>query len=104
MGSEADRVRFPIAHLTEEWCFEVVDREIGRHPPIYDIRDERGRRVFTHNNCLPCKNMTKRQLEAVAEHYPGQYGRAMRMACRIGNYWGRKSDHPGDPCSVCSFD
>lgn len=104
LGSDADLVRFPIAHLTEEQCFEIVDREIGWHPPIYDIRDEKGRRAFTHNNCLPCKNMTRKQLASVAEHYPDHYQRAMRMACRIGNYWGRKKDQPADPCSVCSFD
>lgn len=104
IGSEADLVRFPIAHLSEEWCFEIVDREIGWHPAIYDLRDDRWKRMFTHNNCLPCKNMNRRQLEAVREHFPRHYERAMRMAHRIGNYWGRKSDYTGDPCSVCSFD
>jgi 3'-phosphoadenosine 5'-phosphosulfate sulfotransferase (PAPS reductase)/FAD synthetase len=104
LKSEADLIRFPIAHLTEDDCYRIVDREIGWHPPIYDIRDEKGRRVFTHNNCLPCKNMTRRQLEAVREHFPAYYERAMKMACRIGRTWGRKKDEAGDPCALCTFD
>jgi hypothetical protein len=100
----ADIVRFPIAHLTEDDCFRIVDKEIGWHPAIYDIRDPKGKRVFTHNNCLPCKNMTKKQLQSVKEHFPKKYTRAQAMACRIGNYWGRKGEQSGDPCSLCQFD
>ena len=78
LGSEADVVRFPIAHLTDDQCFEIVDREIGWHPPIYDIRDKAGKRVFTHNNCLPCKNMTRKQLASVATHFPAYAARPRR--------------------------
>ena len=97
-------VMFPIASMTEEQCFEITTREIGWYPPIYDIRDAKGRRMFTHNNCLPCKNMTLRQLRAVSEHFPGHYKRAMAMARRINNYWGRDPEWTGDPCSACNFD
>jgi hypothetical protein len=96
-------VAFPIANLSEEDCFALVRREIGWYPPIYDIR-ENGKRVFSHNNCLPCKNMTLKQLRAVAKYYPRYFERAMRMAERIGNYWGRPSEYAGDPCALCVFD
>ncbi len=100
----ADMVRFPIAHMTEEQCFELVDREIGWHPPIYDIRDRKGKRVFTHNNCLLCKNMTLKQIKGVARYYPDYYAESIAMAQRIGNYWGRPSEYPADPCALCVFD
>jgi hypothetical protein len=94
----------PIAHITEDQCFEIVDREIGWHPAIYDIRDEAtGKRLFTHNNCLPCKNMTKKQLEAVAKYFPKYYARAMTMATRIGSYWGRRNG-AANACDLCRFD
>lgn len=96
-------VVFPIAGMTEQECFEIVRREIGWYPPIYDIRDSSGKRVFTHNNCLPCKNMTLKQIRAVATHFPKHYDRAMRMAERINNYWGRPSEYAGDPCAFCAF-
>lgn len=98
------KARYPIAHMSEADCFSIVEREIGWHPAIYDITDARGRRVFTHNNCLPCKNMTLPQIRAVGEHFPEHYRRAVEMAERIGNYWGRPSEYAGDPCAVCAFD
>lgn len=104
LGHGDTRARFPIAHLTEADCFALVDREIGWHPAIYDIRDEQGRRVFTHNNCLPCKNMTLAQLRAVAQHYPKYWAKAEALAVRINSYWGRPSEYKGDPCAVCVFD
>ena len=104
LGTEADIVRFPIAHLTDDQCFELVDREIGWHPSIYDIRDENGKRVFTHNNCLPCKNMTVRQMKNVAVYFPRYADRAEAMAQRIGNFWGRRADQAGDPCALRTFD
>jgi len=103
-GHGAEPRQFPIAHMSEADCFAIVDREIGWHPPIYDIRDGRGRRLFAHNNCLPCKNMTLGQIRHVAEHYPAYWRKAEAMAERIGNYWGRASEYPGDPCALCVFD
>ena len=96
--------KYPIAHLSDADCFALVDREIGWHPEIYDIRNERGERVFTHNNCLPCKNMNAKQFKAVEKHYPEHAEHAREMAEDIGKYWGRKSDYAGDPCSRCAFD
>jgi hypothetical protein len=105
LGRDGDRrVRFPIAHLTEADCFALVDREVGWHPPIYNLRDSSGRRLFQHNNCLPCKNMKLAQIRAVAEHYPKYWARAEAMAERLGNYWGRAREYVGDPCASCVFD
>ena len=50
---------FPISNKQNEWCFEIVKKEIGWYPKIYDIKDSSGNRIFPHNNCLPCKNMQK---------------------------------------------
>jgi 3'-phosphoadenosine 5'-phosphosulfate sulfotransferase (PAPS reductase)/FAD synthetase len=102
--TEADLIKYPIGHYTEEDCFSIVDREIGWHPPIYDLRDAKGKRLFTHNNCLPCKNMNSRQLQAVADHFPKYWNRAKAMADRINNYWGRDAEFAPDPCSLCTFD
>ncbi len=93
---------FPILGKTDEWCFEIVDRCIGWHPGIYDIKDEKGKRLFTHNNCLPCKNMTPNQLQAVATYYPSYYARALEVEQNTGSYFGRSKCDTG--CAVCNFD
>lgn len=92
---------FPIADKDNNWCFEIVKQEIGWYPSLYDIK-EKGKRVFSHNNCLPCKNMSKKQLEAVKTYYPAYYKKAMEIEEKTGSYFGReKSD---TPCSICEFD
>jgi len=93
---------FPILGKDDDWCFEIVDRNIGWHPAIYDIKDEKGKRVFTHNNCLPCKNMTPKQLEATKTHYPDKFSRALEVEQNTGSYFGRSKCDTG--CAVCSFD
>ncbi len=93
---------FPIFGNNDEWCFEIVKRCIGWYPEIYDIKDEKGRRVFTHNNCLPCKNMTPKQLQNVATYYPAYYARAMEVQEITGSYFGRSKCDMG--CAVCNFD
>jgi len=92
---------FPILGKDDEWCFEIVDRCIGWHPAIYDIK-ENGKRVFTHNNCLPCKNMTVKQLQFVAKYYPAYYARALEVEQNTGSYFGRSKCDTG--CAVCDFD
>lgn len=94
--------QFPILGKNDDWCFEIVDRCIGWHPKIYDIKDEKGKRVFTHNNCLPCKNMTPKQIQAVATHYPAYYARALEVETNTGSYFGRSKSDTG--CAVCNFD
>lgn len=92
---------FPILGKDDDWCFEIVDRCIGWHPKIYDIK-EKGKRVFTHNNCLPCKNMTPKQLKNVAKYFPEKYKRALEVEKNTGSYFGRSKCDTG--CAVCDFD
>lgn len=101
----------PIAHLSDEDCFYLVDREIGWHPAIYDIKDENDERVFSHNNCLPCKNFdgvltpdgcANGEYLNVKLYYPEYFNQAAELSCKIGSYWGRKSDFDGY-CRFCEF-
>lgn len=81
-----------ISEFTDEWCFEIVDKYIGWHPAIYDIKDENGKRIFKHNNCLPCKNMYPEDMLAVKLHFPSYHNDAMRLSSKIDRYWGRSKD------------
>jgi 3'-phosphoadenosine 5'-phosphosulfate sulfotransferase (PAPS reductase)/FAD synthetase len=85
---EAEK-HYPIGDFTDEWCFEIVEKYIGWYPLIYKILDEKGRRIFLHNNCLPCKNMTLNQMEAVKRFYPSYHRDAMRLTDKLNSYWGR---------------
>lgn len=105
---------FPIRIFDDEWCFEIVDRNIGWHPAIYDLRDDKGKRLFSHNNCLPCKNMHIAQMKHVAQHYPDYMHQAILLSEELKLYWGRDADayytefgredfEPGQ-CAICAFD
>ena len=83
---------YPIGSFTDEWCFEIVMRHIGWYPKIYDLRDEKGKRIFKHNNCLPCKNMTLKDFEAVKLYYPEYYLIAIQLSKELNKYWGRSED------------
>lgn len=83
---------FPIIGQTNEWCFEITKEKIGWYPKIYDIRNEKGERIFTHNNCLPCKNMQIADFKQVQEHYPEYWQKAMDLANEIQKHWGRSAD------------
>lgn len=89
---------YPIAHISNEDCLSLVKREIGWYPAIYDIKDHLGRRVFHHNNCLPCKNMEgtllphqppTKDYANVQLYYPEYFYEAHELADKINNYWGR---------------
>ncbi len=105
---------FPIEMFDEEWCFEIVRKLIGWYPFIYDIRSIDGKRLFKHNNCLPCKNMTIEQMEAVAYWFPIYMAKAHELSIKLQVYWGRdadayyttfgKPDYESDQCEVCKFD
>lgn len=82
---------FPIATWSNEECFDIVRKHIGWYPKIYDIR-ENGKRVFKHNNCLPCKNMGMRDFAAIKKHYPEYWNNAMRLTDKLKKFWGRDSD------------
>ena len=114
--------QFPIADKENEWCFEVAKRELGWYPAIYDLKDKKGNRLFTHNNCLPCKNMQMKDFEKVKTHYPEHWDRAMELAEELEKHWGRsKTDFEDNfmtsfgredwqvgfsvqPCQTCAFD
>lgn len=91
---------YPISHYTNEECFEIVEKHIGWFPKIYHIK-EKGKRVFTHNNCLPCKNMTTKQIEKVEICFPTYWKKANELTCEIGQYWGRQADTSINHCKIC---
>lgn len=118
---------FPIDIFDDEWCFEIVNKHIGWHPAIYDIRwteedykeglcskNDIGKRVFNHNNCLPCKNMYVKNMKRVERHYPKYMKSANDLSKRLKAYWGRdsqdyytqfgKEDYEQQQCEVCQFD
>lgn len=101
-----ERVRYPILEWSNEDCFKIVKECIGWYPPIYDIKEKRGKRtlrVFSHNNCLPCKNMTTNQLANVAKYYPSYAARAQETAAKIpGAYWGRDDVPDVLICKTCT--
>jgi len=96
------RTLYPILRMTDEDCFSLVKKVIGWYPPIYDIK-ENGKRVFTHNNCLPCKNMTSKQLVSVGKYFPKFAQQAQDTAAQIeGRYWGRDDVPDVFKCDVCT--
>lgn len=96
-----DSFQYPLLEFTDQDCFDLVKKTIGWYPAIYDIR-ENGKRVFKHNNCLPCKNMTKEQLESVGRYYPDYARKAEQTAEQIpGAYWGREDVPEVFKCDVC---
>ena len=110
---------YPISHFSDQDCFELVEKEIGWYPEIYKFKDN-GKQVFKHNNCLPCKNMSQKDLQAVAKYYPKYWGKAQNLANKLGAYWGRlpifktdqseqqaleaEPDNYQGSCDYCLFD
>lgn len=106
---------YPLLTWTDDDCLNLVKDVIGWYPAIYDIRwtfadwmaglcqkREVGRRVFTHNNCLPCKNMTARQIQMVGRHFPAYAVTAQAAADQIpGAYWGRDDVPDVFKCDAC---
>ncbi len=116
MAKPTDTLKsYPISHLSNEECFDLVDREIGWHPAIYDHRIN-GKRVFRHNNCLPCKNMegyllpdgtATEEFALVKHYYPEYFDKAQKLSAELDSYWGRS--FPGAEledgwCKFCEFD
>jgi len=133
---------YPIADVDDEWCFDIVKRNLGWYPAIYDLKwNDAGfvlyvtanlqrfseeiqrkltkkiganKRVFKHNNCLPCKNMNIDDLLAVEYFYPEHMKEANALSGRLNAYWGRnadeyyttfgKEDYEVKACEVCQFD
>jgi hypothetical protein len=80
---------YPIGEFSDEWCFAIVRQHIGWYPAIYALKDGKGKRLFNHNNCLPCKNGDVKHLKNVKAHFPEKHERAMETSRKIGAYWGR---------------
>lgn len=105
---------FPIQLQDDEWCFEIVKKHIGWYPRIYDIRNAQGKRIFKHNNCLPCKNMTIEQMQEVEKYYHEYMVWAKKLSDKLKAYWGRdedeyyttfgKQDYEPEQCETCQFD
>lgn len=118
--------QYPIGSFTDDWCFEIVDRHIGWHPAIYDLfwteedftegiceKSDIGKRVFKHNNCMPCKNMYPKDIKAIKKYYPPYYVSAMQLSSELSKFWGRDKDEfymtfgrdlgQEVTCEVCKF-
>jgi len=91
---------YPLKEIQNEACFEIVKAKIGWYPKIYDIRDSKGKRVFAHNNCLPCKNMGAKEFANVETYYPAKYEAAMDLSDELKRPWGRSTDNV---CRSCEF-
>lgn len=106
----------PILNLTDEDCFELVKQEIGWYPKIYDHRwtEEHykqglcknryiGKRIFKHNNCLFCKNMTIDEIKITSILYPEYAKKSLELAQRLNVYWGRENVPPELICEHCNL-
>jgi predicted phosphoadenosine phosphosulfate sulfurtransferase len=106
---------FPISDKNNNWCFQIVKKFIGWYPKIYSIK-YKGKRLFKHNNCLPCKNMTADEMRFVEFYFPELYEHAMKLSEKLTKYWGRdkvgfyttfgRTDEEliNGGCEVCKFD
>lgn len=106
---------FPISFQENEWCFQLVKKEIGWFPEIYNIKDRKGKRVFPHNNCLPCKNMQTKDFDNVNVYFPEYWNDAMELSEDLKKHWGRYGaefytkfgrdlGQLDQPCEHCAFD
>lgn len=101
LSTRNDMARFPVLEWSKQDCLDYVKDVIGWYPAIYDIKDDSGKDVFSHNNCLPCKNMHPKQLRNVAQFYPAYAQKAQETASVIGGYWGREDVPEVFACDVC---
>ena len=91
----------------------------GFYPPIYDLKDKSGNRIFANNNCLPCKNWNKKNFAAGNEYYPEKMKPAIELQNELQNkFWGRtdvdiytrfdkqewETNDEGQTCEHCAFD
>lgn len=108
---QLSKTHFIISDKSDDWCFKIVKGAIGWYPKIYLIK-YKGKRLFKHNNCLPCKNMTIDQLKLVEIYYPEYHAEAMKLSYELVNHWGRNSvefftefgREQNSGCEVCNFD
>ena len=113
---------YPIGDISNEECFDIVKKEIGWYPAIYDLRCGKdglcktckkkqarglvqlgcGGRIFKHNNCLPCKNGEPEDFENWKQFYPNNIRDAIEVSNSMGVYWGRNKEV--NMCRSCEFD
>ena len=80
----------------------MVKKYIGWWPALYDLiwseedyleglceKSDIGKRIFKHNNCLPCKNMYPKQIKAIKKYFPPYYLKAIKLSADLGSFWGR---------------
>lgn len=65
--------------------------------------------VFSHNNCLPCKNMQTWEYYLVKLFFPNKFEKAMQVSQNTNSHWGRSADSltragQTTSCSFCAFD
>ena len=102
MQKRSKTAQFPILEWSKNDCLYYVKKTIGWYPAIYDLKDENGKDLFSHNNCLPCKNMHPKQLKLVAKYFPKHAKSATETANLIPNaYWGREDIPDIFKCDVC---
>ncbi len=115
---------FPISDKKDSWCFGIVESCIGWYPKIYTLKFNdaefvtflkanihrlstdsqkvlakkigRNKRVFAHNNCMPCKNMQEWEYLCVEYYYNDLYLGSIRLSERLKAHWGRLLSDKGD--------
>jgi hypothetical protein len=92
-----------ISHLSNDDCFKIVKNEIGWYPSLYDLRGDKRKRIFAHNNCLLCKNMDDESLDNTRIFYPDKMEAADETAEITKSYWGRKTTPKEFICDHCLF-
>lgn len=91
---------YPLLEMTDADCFQIVKNVLGWYPAIYDL-EENGKRVFKHNNCLPCKNGNVKDFQKIAKYFPAYAKEAELTADLTGGFWGREDVPNVFKCDVC---
>ncbi len=70
------------------------DRQIALTYATRGFGYDKSKRVFNHNNCLPCKNMQVWQFWLVKLFFPKMFNEAVALSKELGKYYGRsESDY-----------
>lgn len=94
---------YPIVTMTDQECLDLCEQEIGWVPAIYKLERD-GKRIFSHNNCLPCKNMHDYQMKDVKDYFPEYYAPAEDLMRELNAHWGRKDEIDELMCPHCDWD
>lgn len=123
---------FPISDKKDAWCFTIVGACIGWYPKIYTLKFNdkkfveflkanlyrlsedsqkvlikkigRNKRVFAHNNCMPCKNMQEWEYLCVEYFYNELYKASIKLSDKLKAHWGRLlKDNPNKDVDTLQF-